>query len=1391
MSNELPPRPPGRPTRRVLAAAVTLALAAGGTAAIVQPASAAGASAPATAAPSGTPAAAPAPAISGSHKVGYDGYSMMIDGKRTYIWSGEFQYNRLPSPDLWRDTLQKMKAAGFNAASIYFDWAYHSPKAGVYDFSGVRDVDKLLDMAAEAGIYVIARPGPYINAEADNGGFPAWVDTLPGKARSTNPAYLAAVDEWSSQIDPILARHQLTNGTGSVIAYQVENEYYDNGNDGRAYMSHLESSARAHGITVPFTGNNNGAFSSGTGAVDIEGIDSYPQWFNCSDPAHWNNLPDVSKYSRSGNQPIFTAEFQGGSFDPWGGPGYDKCHQLTGADFANVFYKNNMAVGATMQNLYMAVGGTSWGWQSDPGVVYTSYDYGAAIGENHQLNDKYQQDKLIGSFLQSAQSLTKTDQVANAAPSTRDVVETVRQNPDDGTQFHFLRQATTSSNGTVGAHVAVDLTKGGYTFDDQDSRLAYSSGWTQVGAEASYTGGDYQHTESWTDTAGASVSVPFTGTSVRWIASTAPNHGLADVYLDGAKVATVDGYSANTVPQQVEYSTAGLANGAHTLKIVATGQKNASASGAFVAVDAVDQPSTAARSYPSVPQQAGTDITLAGRESKTLVAGYQLGASRLQYSTSELMTSLTTGGRDLAVLYGGQGQSGETVLNYQAKPTVQVLDGNVQTTWDAATGDLRLNYQHSGLARVLVTGGQRPLLLLIGDTATAEQFWQAQSAAGPVLVRGSSLLRGAATTADGTLALTGDSDSAGPVEVFAGSVGKTTWNGRALKLQTTPSGSGLGQLAGAQSVTLPALTGWKQSTQSPESQAAFDDSSWTVADKLSSNSTTSPVTLPVLFADDYGFHHGDVWYRAHFKGMPGTDAVDLSAITGNAGIYSVWLNGTFLGSTGDGQHRFSFPAGSLKDGADNVLSVLLENSGHNEDWSANDTHKEARGLTGATLVGAPTTPVTWRIQGSLGGENLVDPVRGPMNTGGLYGERTGMTLAGYPDASWSPVTLPSADPTPGVTWYRTSATLNLPKGQDTSVGLKIADDPARHYRALIFVNGWQLGRYINDLGPQHSYPIPNGILNPNGANSIAIAVWNTDGSTGGLGTVSLESYGTHLSPLKVGQVNSPKYQAALYKPTSPNATLALAVPEHLAPAEQTTVSATLAVPAGAAEANSAAITLQAPSGWTVVPQTPAPGSKVAPGKSVTASWQVTAPAGTLPQSSALTAVADFRQGGAKHLADTREVLPAAATQPPTADTAVSALPFAYSANGWGPVERNMSNGGSGSGDGRTLSLGGTTYASGLGTNATSVVGLRLDGHCTRLTAQVGVDDEVGHGSVAFSVRADGRTLTTTPVLTHTTGTMALDVDVTGAKMLELVVADGGDGPSEDHADWANAQLHCS
>src|SRR5262245_17143647 len=108
-------------------------------------------------------------------RVSFDARSLMIDGKRLVVWSSEMHGFRLPSPDLWRDIFQKRKASGFNTVAVYFDWGYHSPKRGVYDFAGIRDLDRLLRMAAEEGLYVITRAGPYVNAELTRGGFPGWL----------------------------------------------------------------------------------------------------------------------------------------------------------------------------------------------------------------------------------------------------------------------------------------------------------------------------------------------------------------------------------------------------------------------------------------------------------------------------------------------------------------------------------------------------------------------------------------------------------------------------------------------------------------------------------------------------------------------------------------------------------------------------------------------------------------------------------------------------------------------------------------------------------------------------------------------------------------------------------------------------------------------------------------------------------------------------------------------------------------------------------------------------------------------------------------------------------------------------------------------------------------
>ena len=138
---------------------------------------------------------------------------------------------------------------------------------------------------------------------------------------------------------------------------------------------------------------------------------------------------------------------------------------------------------------------------------------------------------------------------------------------------------------------------------------------------------------------------------------------------------------------------------------------------------------------------------------------------------------------------------------------------------------------------------------------------------------------------------------------------------------------------------------------------------------------------------------------------------------------------------------------------------------------------------------------------------------------------------------------------------------------------------------------------------------------------------------------------------------------------------------------------------------------------------------------------------------------------------------------------LSDLAFASSTNGWGPVERDRSNGESASGDGRTLTLNGVTYAKGLGVHAVSDVRIAIPTGCTTFNAVVGIDDESGTaGSVTFQVFGDSTSLFTSPVLTGVAAGAPVSVNVAGRAQLRLLAANGGDNINSDHADWADARF---
>ncbi|MDH6579247.1 NPCBM/NEW2 domain-containing protein [Kitasatospora sp. MAP5-34] len=155
------------------------------------------------------------------------------------------------------------------------------------------------------------------------------------------------------------------------------------------------------------------------------------------------------------------------------------------------------------------------------------------------------------------------------------------------------------------------------------------------------------------------------------------------------------------------------------------------------------------------------------------------------------------------------------------------------------------------------------------------------------------------------------------------------------------------------------------------------------------------------------------------------------------------------------------------------------------------------------------------------------------------------------------------------------------------------------------------------------------------------------------------------------------------------------------------------------------------------------------------------------------------------------VTPGSPVPPPTGMNQLSDLPWISAVNGWGPVERNESNGDIKAGDGRTISIRGATYAKGLGVHANSDVGYYLGGACKNLTVDVGVDDETyGNGTVDFQIYRDGTKVADTGVVTGKDAVRHLSADLTGAAKLRLVVTDGGDGIAWDHADWANPRIAC-
>lgn len=307
------------------------------------------------------------------------GQEFCLNGKPFKIYSGAMHYFRT-LPEYWEDRLAKLKAAGFNTVETYVCWNLHEPKKGEYDFSGMLDIVRFITLAQKTGLYAIVRPGPYICAEWDFGGFPAWL--LADKnieLRCNNSVYLGHVRDFFEKLFSLLRPLLITNG-GNIIAMQIENEYGSYSND-KKYLNALVDMYNELGIDVlKFT--SDGTWCNMLSGGTVDGV-----------------LPTLNFGSRAstafnalapfGKVPKMCTEFWCGWFDHWG-----EKHHKRGSDSIISEMEEFIKQGASF-NMYMFHGGTNFGFTAGANCrkkyepTVTSYDYCAPLTEWGDYTEAY------------------------------------------------------------------------------------------------------------------------------------------------------------------------------------------------------------------------------------------------------------------------------------------------------------------------------------------------------------------------------------------------------------------------------------------------------------------------------------------------------------------------------------------------------------------------------------------------------------------------------------------------------------------------------------------------------------------------------------------------------------------------------------------------------------------------------------------------------------------------------------------------------------------------------------------------------------------------------------------------------------------------------------------
>lgn len=312
------------------------------------------------------------------------------NGKVTPVISGEMHYPRIPH-QYWRHRLQMMKAMGLNAVATYVFWNFHEPEPGKWNFEGDYNLAEYIRIAGEEGLMVILRPGPYVCGEWEFGGYPWWLQNIPGmEIRRDNPEFLKRtkiyLERLYKEVSPLL----VSNG-GPIVMVQAENEfgsYVAQRKDipleeHRRYNAKIKQQLADAGFNVPlFTSDGSWLFEGGStpGALPT-----------ANGEGNIEKLKKVVNQYHGGQGPYMVAEFYPGWLDHWAEP-FPQKSATSIARQTEKYLQNDVSI-----NYYMVHGGTNFGFTA--GANYnadhdiqpdmTSYDYDAPISEAGWVTPKF------------------------------------------------------------------------------------------------------------------------------------------------------------------------------------------------------------------------------------------------------------------------------------------------------------------------------------------------------------------------------------------------------------------------------------------------------------------------------------------------------------------------------------------------------------------------------------------------------------------------------------------------------------------------------------------------------------------------------------------------------------------------------------------------------------------------------------------------------------------------------------------------------------------------------------------------------------------------------------------------------------------------------------------